>query len=130
MNPEPKNMDVLQNLEAIVVTVFRDHPEMTDRVAARAYEAAFEHYRAEVRGHAPKPCTLTGIEREVFNGLIAICDWRLGRSKGGIESDEIPNPLSVTEIVDCLRQLRKSVERHTRSGGSQGYLVFVAAFVH
>lgn len=129
MSSEPKNMDVLQNLEAIVVTVFRDHPEMTDRVAARAYEAAFEHYRAETRGHAPKPCALTGLELEIFQGLLGICDWRLGRDQSAIATDEKPEPLPVTDIVDCLRQLRKSVERHTRTGGSQGYLVFVAAFV-
>ena len=129
MSPEPKNMDVLQNLETLVVTVFREHPEMTDRVAARAYEAAFEHYRAETRGHAPKPCTLAGVELEIFEGLLGICDSRLGRQLSAIESEGTPTPLSVTEIADCLRQLRKSVERHTRTGGSQGYLTFVDAFI-
>ena len=102
---------------------------MSDHVAARAYEAAFEHYRAEARGQQPKLCALTGLDREVFEGITKMCEWRLGRSEQPL-SDEAPiPPISVSELVDCLRQLRKSVERHTNAGGRQGYLTFVAQFV-
>ena len=129
MNSEPKNIDVLQNLESVVVTVWRKHREMSDHVAARAYEAAFERYRAEARGHQPKPCLLAGIDREVFDAVTAMCEFRLGRlplADGPAES--IP-PISVAKLVDCLRELRKSVERHTKRGGRQGYLTFVNGFL-
>ena len=128
MSAEPQNIDVLQNLEFAVVNIWRKHRDMSDYVAARAYEAAFEHYRAEARGHQPKACALTGLDREVFDAVIEMCEFRLGRSNDpNSEVDEMPS-LPVPELVDCLRQLRKSVERH-RSGGRQGYLTFVAQFV-
>jgi hypothetical protein len=59
---DDRNLDVLQNLELAVVEVWRSHPDMTDYVAQRAYEAAFEWYRAEVRGHLPKPPSLSGLD--------------------------------------------------------------------
>lgn len=129
MSTEPKNIDVLQNLEFAVVKVWESHREMSDHVAARAYEAAFERYRAESRGQQPKACTLAGIDREVFDEVVQICEWRLGRSSGPKSGGEPMPSIPVEELVDCLRQLRKSVERHTASGGRQGYLTFVSKFV-
>ena len=129
MNSEPKNLDVLQNLEFAVVEVFRKHREMSDHVAARAYEAAFERYRTEARGHQPKPCVLTGLDREVLNAVVTMCELRLGRATiPGAPNDAFPM-LPVVELVDCLRELRKSVERHTQREGRQGYLTFVERYV-
>jgi len=130
MSSEPKNIDVLQNLEFSVLDVWGEHPEMTDHVAARAYEAAFERYRAESRGHPQKACALAGLDLEVFEAVMQMCEWRLGRRSSDVESEGKPIPsIPVSELVDCLRQLRKSVERHTASGGRQGYLTFVSQFV-
>lgn len=127
--PEPKNLDVLQNLESAVIEVWRSHPEMSDHVVGRAYEAVFERYRTEMRGHQVSPCKLTGLDREVFDALFPLCEWRLGRA----ETKGMPAGLSATipvaELVDCLRDLKRSVERHTKNGGRQGYLQFVAQFV-
>lgn len=128
MNSEPKNIDVLQNLEFAVIRVWRKHREMSDHVAARAYEAAFERYRAEARGHEPKPCTLTGLDREVFDAVVEIGEWRLGRGRSIDPVGEPIPPLPVAELVDCLRYVRKSVDRHTRIEGRQGYLTFVERF--
>jgi hypothetical protein len=129
MNLEPKNIDVLQNLEFAVLNVWREHREMTDYVAARAYEAAFEHYRAEARGLQPKTCKLTGLDHEVFEAVKDMCELRLGRSSEDKSEGQQRPPIPVPELVDCLRQLRKSVEHHTKSSGRQGYLTFVARFV-
>jgi hypothetical protein len=123
------NLDILQNLEFAVVEVWRRHPEMTDHVAARAYEAAFAHYRAESRGHQPKPCALTGLDRETLDALVAMCEFRLGRGPiAGGPAEPIP-PIPVTTLMDCLRELHKSVERHTKRGGRQGYLSFIDGFL-
>src|SRR5262249_38091009 len=125
MNPEPKNLDVLQNLEFAVVNVWRQHPEMNDYAAGRAYEAAFEHYRAEARGHQPKGCALTGLDREAFDAVKSMCEMRLGRTHERASDGGALPAIPVPELVDCLRQLRKSVERHTKADGRQGYLSFV-----
>ena len=82
MMPKEENLDVLQNLEAAIVGVWREHPEMSDYVASRAYEAAFEQYRAEARGHQPKPAQLGGLDAEAFDAIKAICEFRLGRAGG------------------------------------------------
>jgi sirohydrochlorin ferrochelatase len=129
MSAPEDNLDILQNLEFAVVGVWRRHPEMTDHVALRAYEAAHEQYRAEARGHAPKPCALTGLDRETFDALSAMCEFRLGRRALPGGSDEPVPPIPVSRLLDCLRELRKSVERHTNLGGRQGYLTFIDHFL-
>ncbi len=68
------NLDVLQNLEFSVVQIWRANREMSDYAALHAYDAAYQLYRAESRGHAPKPHTLTGLEATVFEAVKAACD--------------------------------------------------------
>jgi hypothetical protein len=123
------NLDILQNLEFAVIEVWRSHREMTDHVVARAYEAAFERYRAEARGHQPMACELTGLDRATFDAIVAMCEFRLGRTTLTDGPAEPTPPIPVASVVDCLRELRKSVERHTKRGGRQGYLTFVEGFL-
>ena len=101
---------------------------MTDYVAARAYEAAFEHYRAETRGHQPKPCALTGLDRELYEAIMRMCESCLGRA-GQPDPGSAQPCISVAELTGCLRRLGKSVECHTKNLGRQGYLTFVSQFV-
>jgi len=129
MRSEPENMDVLQNLESTVMAFWQEHRDMTDYAAARAYEAAFEHYRAQTRGHQPKPCALTGLDRELYEAVMRICESRLGRPGQPDPDGDQAKCISVAELTDCLRRLRKSVECHTKNLGRQGYLTFVSQFV-
>ncbi len=127
--PAEEDLDLLQNLEFAVAQVWRTHPEMTDYAAQRAYDAAYQRYRDEARGHTPKPCALTGLDRETLNAVLAICEFRLGREPQPGRSKETVTPVPVSRLLDCLGTLRKSVERHTRLGGRQGYLTFIDGFV-
>ncbi|SRR5258705_1911199 len=122
-------LDVLQNLEFAIAEIWREHPEMTDHVAGRAYEAAFERYRAEKRGHSLRPHTLTDLDLEAFEALKAMCEFRLGRGAAPIPGVEKIPGIPVDLLVECLGELRKSVERHTRLGGRQGYLTFIGQFL-
>jgi hypothetical protein len=124
-----ENLDVLQNLEFSVVEIWRAHPEMSDYAALNAYEAAFQFYRAEMRGHMPKPHTLTGLEATVFEAVKAMCEFRLGRGGLPVAGPEKIPPVPLEKIVDCLRELSKSVARHTKQGGRQGYLNFIDRFL-
>jgi len=123
------NLDILQNLEFAVIEVWRRNRDMSDHVAVRAYEAAFEHCRAEARGHSSKPCILTGLDREVFDAVTAMCEFRLGRAALADGPSEAIPPIPVSKLVDGLRELIKSVERHTKLGGRQGYLTFGDGFL-
>ena len=132
MNPSEDHLAVLQNLEFAIVEIWRAHPAMTDYAAQRAYEAARQFYRAEMRGQPPKLPALTGLDATAFAALKQMCEFRLGREAGpppvGIEDVPVP-PLPVEKLVACLQELAKSVERHTRSGGRQGYLQFIDGFL-
>ena len=128
-SPNEENLDILQNLEFSVVEIWRAHPEMTDYAAQRAYEAAFQYYRAELRGQTSKPAALTGLDALTFEAVKAMCEFRLGRGPGPDGGATIVPPAPVQRVVDSLRQLAKSVERHTRAGGRQGYLTFVQRFL-
>jgi hypothetical protein len=121
-----EKLDILRNLESSVVQIWRAHPEMSDYVALRAYEAAFQTYRAEMRGHTPKPLGLTGLDGEAWEAVKAICEFRLGRSNPRVE--KIP-PISLALLLDCLRELVRSVERHTKVDGRQGYLTFIDQYL-
>jgi sugar phosphate isomerase/epimerase len=122
-------LDILQNLEFSVVEIWRAHPEMSDYTALRAYEAAFQTYRAELRGHAPKPPGLSGLDAEAFEAVKAMCEFRLARKPCPFTGPENVPPISLQLLVDCLRELGKSVERHTKADGRQGYLTFIGGFL-
>jgi hypothetical protein len=122
-------LDILQNLEFSIVTVWRAHREMTDYVAQRAYEAAFQLYRAELRGHTPKTPVLTGLDARAFDALKAMCEFRLGRGSSPAVGPDLVPAITVEVLVNCLRDLGKSVERHTHTGGRQGYLTFIDGFL-
>ena len=126
---DDRKLAVLQNLEFVVVDVWRTHPDMTDYVAQRAYEAAFEWYRAEARGHLPKPPSLSGLDRVTFDALKEMCELRLGRGESLLGAAQSLPAVPVPLLVDCLRELRKSAERHTKLEGRQGYLKFIDGFL-
>jgi len=119
--------DVLQNIEAAVIQVWRQHPDMTNYTAARAYEAAIAHYHAIEREQTPKPVTLTGLDLTVFEGVKGICELRLGKKRLADEP-EFP-ALRIEDLVACLRKLKKSVDFWTKQGGRQGYMKHVEQFV-
>ncbi len=115
---------VLKDVETSVVATWRKHPEMTDHVVLRVYEAAYAVYRAEQRGQAVKPHGLTGLDVTVFEGVHAICEEWLGRGQRALGG-----PISAEELVACLRRLTRSVKGHTERAGRQGYLNFVGQFL-
>lgn len=130
MKPDEEHLDVLQNLEFAIVEVFRANPAMTDYSALRAYEAARQHYRAEQRGQPLKPNSLTGLDAAAYEAVMAMCEFRLGRDPGPPPEENVPvTPITLETLTASLQKLAKSVERHTRHGGRQGYLTFIDQFL-
>lgn len=59
-----------------------------------------------------------------------MCEWRLGWHTLEAEQDGravgvTPEPLTLDEIMACLKRLRKSVDLWNKQGGRQGYLSFI-----
>jgi hypothetical protein len=126
---EERYTDVLQNIEFAIVQVYRVHPDLYDAQVESALSWAVRAYNAEARGK-PAPAALAGLPGEVAAGVIAMCEWRLGRgpivSGAGLVEGA---PKTRDEIVACLKRVRRSIEYWTREGGRQGYLEFVKGFL-
>jgi hypothetical protein len=130
MKTEDKYPDVLQSLEHTVVRFWNENPDLTDYPVQRAYEAACRRYRAEAAGRTSKPPELTGLDLTLYEALVHVCEWRLGRRAHDDEPEtRSPAPLRTDELLECLQRLVKSVDRWNRAGGRRGYLEFVSQYI-
>ncbi len=133
MSFEEKYEDVLQNLEAAVMRIYRADPKLTDYDVMDAFEALRRDYIREARKQEPVTFNLPERAQEVFDAVHAMCELRLGRlqlTTGDGEALALEGlALTVNEIIDCIKRLERSVQRWNKSGGRQGYLNFVAEFI-
>jgi len=134
MKVEEQFEDVLQNIESGVVSVYHAHPELVDWDVEVAYEALIQFYQAEARQRPASLRQLTGgNQAEVLRAVQAMCEWRLGRAPLHDERDQPielkARPLTATDMVNCLKRLRKSVQFWNKSGGRQGYLNYIVNFI-
>jgi hypothetical protein len=131
MQIDEERLDVLQNLEHTVASVYAQHPELTDYAVLRTYEARLQAYSDEIKGRSPRSCFAEGAEAELMGQVRRMCEWRLGRCDVAMEDMQAPDcePLDVPTMVLCLKRLVKSVKTWTKKGGRQGYLDFMSRFV-
>lgn len=131
MQWKDEELPALQELESAINELWRKHPDMTDYVAGRAYEGAFQIYRAVSRGHQPKPSTTSGLDAEALEAIRAVCESLLETGPAPMKKNPRGNtaPVPLVKLVEYLRELQRSVERHTSLGGRQGYLNFVRGFL-
>ncbi len=127
---EEQYMDVLQNIEMAIVSVYREHNDLTDYDVDKVLNLLWTEYRNEKQGKATPMPILNANARLVHDRVREMCEWRLGRSnnielKGGGLFKAKPKPISVDEIMDCLKRIRKSVALWNKEGGRQGYLYFI-----
>ena len=127
---EDVHLDVLQNIEFAIVSVYRKQHALRDVEVMRALDALIDVYRAKARGHTPKEVNLPEPEHTVFQQAYTMCEFRLGRLEARTRI-QVPCEGDKTEsdILACLRKIRKSVERWNTRGGHQGYLQFVSEYV-
>lgn len=129
---EKKYFDVLQNIEFAIVQTYREQPDLTDAQVDNVLNGLIRVYRAEESGREPPRVKLSELEKALFGGTKAMCDWRLGREsmvkvdKKGREEAVTVDPIEMSEIVACLKRLRRSVSLWSKRGGRQGYLTVVS----
>lgn len=127
MTFEEQFEDELRNLEISIVEVFHDHPSMSDFDVLRALEAVINRYVAEQRQRTPRTFPLRGVDKIVYEELVATSELLLGRDPpkeaSGIDA------LSLDENIQCLKRIEKSVQRWNKQGGNQGYLRFVSQYI-
>lgn len=148
MRFEEKYMDVLQNIEFGIISVYRKDSELTDYDTLNAIEALIRYYTAEEQHKDPPSIRPSERSQLVFDSVKTMCDIRLGRQSLEINQRESfiskifklkffkskkvepeiePKPLS--EIIACLKRIRTSIRSWNKRGGRQGYLKFAGQFI-
>ncbi len=132
---EDEYLDVLQNIESGIVSVWKKHPKMTDWDAQSAVEGLLRTYQAEVRQRREPALKLAPLAQETVDAVREMCEWRLGRREAVHtdnegQSDEIPmRTVTLDEMIACLKRIRRSIELWNKEGGRRGYLDFISQFV-
>ena len=137
MLKEEYTRDVLQNIEAkgdqwrpyLVI----DPGRVVDRDVLAAVDALIKVYTREKSGHRVQSPGPPGRAGTVYQHCRRICEWRLGKqplNEGEpLEDDPRPGELSVSEIILCLKRIRKSIRLWHAQAGPQGYLKYVRQFL-
>jgi hypothetical protein len=128
---EDRYLDVLQNIELAIVSVYQEKPDIVDSSVDRALESLIRLYNAEISKRARPALRLGENDQLLFDRIYGMCEWRLGRSQAVPTKMEknLPEPKRPEEMVTCLKRIRSSVKHWTKIGGRQGYLNFVSQYV-
>jgi hypothetical protein len=131
MSPiEDKHPDVLQNIEFAIVGIYKKSRELSDYDVMRVLDTALESYTAEKAGKNPRNARFSPLEQLLHEQVRQICEWRLGRAAFGDNEKSPPKtPISLDDMILCLKRLIKSVGRWNKQGGRQGYLNYIIQFI-
>ena len=127
---EEEYLDVLQNIEFAIVSVYREKPDLLDYDVDKVLNLLWTEYRNEKQDRTAPAPQLGANAQLVYARVKSMCEWRLGRQNLEAKKDGQPvemgiKPLTLDEIMACLKRIRKSVELWTKNGGRQGYLYFI-----
>lgn len=123
-----KYQDSLHAIEYEIVMFYDDNPEMSDYTVMRSLEALMDHYVAKKIGRSPRDFSLDEMELELVACLISASDILINPAS----NPDVPpgtNPLSIDEILACLKRILKSVKMWNKNEGKRGYLDFVSKYV-
>ncbi len=126
-------LDVLQNIEVGLVSAYQDNPNLTDTGTMYAVETLIKVYSGELQGREVALPQFKPEEKAAYDNARAMCEWRLGRASmkdgKGKEVKMGKEPLTVEEIIACLKRIRKSIETWYKRGGRRGYYEFVNKYI-
>jgi hypothetical protein len=124
---------VLQNLEFGLVQAYQMNDEMTDWEAETAVSSLIRTYTAESRKRKPPNLNLKPLEQDVYDLVEAMSEFHLGRSDMVDDSGnaiDIPvSPITIRDLILCLKRIRKSIQLWHKRGGRRGYFEFVGQFL-
>ena len=126
-------LDVLQNIEFSIITVYHQYPDLTDYDVDNVLNILIRTYRFQQQNREfSRPIMKPSVE-QMYEGVRQMCEWRLGREKfpSTIRKPKgpLPTPVSLDEIIVCLKRIRKSVDLWNKQGGRRGYLEYIDQFI-
>ena len=130
---EDENLDVLQNIEFAIISVYRQDPELADYDVDKVLNALIRAYQAQQQNRVFAKPSLSPLAEQVYKGVMQMCEWRLGRETMSKKDrrTKLPAPelISVEVVIACLKRIRKSVEIWNKQGGRRGYLQYIDQFI-
>ncbi len=133
MDVAETHQDVLQNLEFAISRGYQADNTLLDLEVIDALDALIRRYVAESQGRISPHIRLLPKAEMVYELTHRVCEWRLGRQVlGGQEarpSVSSPSPLSIEELLACLKRIRKSARFWNEKAGRQGYLEYISRFL-
>ncbi len=125
--------DVLQNIEFGLVGAYDRNPNLTDTGATYAVETLIKVYTGELRGREVTAPQFKPEELDAYDAAKAMCDFRLGRTsmedEKGKKVEAGGEPLTLEEIIACLKRILKSINTWYKRGGRRGYYEYVRQFI-
>ena len=126
MKVEEEHFDVLQNMEFEIVQIYRATSDLIEAEVLNAIESLIHIYNLEVKGGFAASPKVKGLSATVAAAVKDACEIRLGR---GSNADELIEPKTVQNIVDCLKRIQSSIKFWTKKSGRKGYLEYVSKFI-
>lgn len=130
---EEQYQDVLQNIEFGLVQAYREHANLYDTGTMYALDTLIKVFNGERQGREVALPQFKPEEQAAYDHAKAMCEMRLGRGsltdQQGQEIQLGTGPVTVEEIIACLKRIRKSVEGWYKRGGRRGYYEFIRQFV-
>ena len=124
---EDQYLDVLQNVEWALLSLVKDHPELSDHDMLCIIEQALTYYKSQQRENPViAQSKLTDIRQDIFERILSMCEWRLGRLPPP-DKQIACNPITIEELILCLKRIEKSIKFWTKQGGRKGYINFAAS---
>jgi hypothetical protein len=109
------------------VNVYRSEQALTDYDVSKILNVLISEYQAEISKRNFSKPNLSPLQERLYKSVKEMCEWRLGRED--IDKEEKLEPVSVEEIIACLKRIRKSVEMWNKQSGRQGYLEYIDQFL-
>lgn len=130
MSFEDDYLDVLQNLEYMIVDTYRENSDLLDFDVLIVLDAIMNFYISGIRGVEPRNFNLSGKQSELYRAVKEVADYRITGKTTDDEGNEYEiEPITVNELLDCLKRIKKSVQFWTKEMGRQGYLNYVSNFI-
>jgi len=125
--------DVLQNVEFAISCVWEGEPDLLDLDVIDALDSLVRRYAAEEQARTPPRLRLSQPAKRVYTAAERMCEWRLGRAPLNEQEENSVIPRrecnSVSEILLCLKRIRKSAHTWNEQLGRQGYLSYIKDFL-
>jgi hypothetical protein len=119
MNLEEQFVFELQVIESSIINVYRANPDLVDSQVERAVAAAIRCHNATLKGDSPSEHRLSGLDLSVFESIEEV-NFSLLNGESVI---------SINDLIQCLKRVRKSTQRWSKKFGRQAYLNFVSEFI-